>query len=72
LRDDLNELVSEYWELEPTTDVHFLVEANRFCNYLSNNPAVSDEVKSVLRREHDILKEKLSASRKNARPVASS
>jgi hypothetical protein len=67
LRDDLNKYVSEYWEMEPTTDVHFLVEADRFCNYLWNNPAVSFEVEQVLKREHDILKKKLSISRQNAR-----
>src|SRR6266851_4429461 len=34
LGEDLNSLISAYWESEPTTDVHFLVEADRFCRFL--------------------------------------
>ncbi len=34
LGDDLNRLISAYWESEPTTDVHFLIEAERFCSFL--------------------------------------
>jgi hypothetical protein len=67
LRDDLNTLISEYWETEPTTDVHFLIEADRFCQFLWTNPLVSAEAKKVWESEHNIVKLKLSASRKNAR-----
>src|SRR5438552_9556224 len=35
LGEDLNPLISAYWDSEPTTDVHFLVEADRFCRFLS-------------------------------------
>jgi hypothetical protein len=67
IRDDLNELISAYWESEPTTDVHFLVEADRFCRFLEEQPGLSTAAKTVLEREHAIVAAKLAASRNMAR-----
>lgn len=66
LRDDLNELISAYWEAEPTTDVHFLVEADRFCRFLAQRP-LPRSARDVLRREHAIVAAKLAATRHMAR-----
>jgi hypothetical protein len=67
VRDDLNELISAYWESEPTTDVHFLVEADRFCRFLRDQPGLTDDARAVLQREHAVVAAKLEASRSLAR-----
>ena len=72
IRDDLNRLISAYWESEPTTDVHFLVEADRFCRFLENQSDLSPQTRNVLEREHAIVSAKLAASRRMARPVLES
>ena len=69
IRDDLNELISAYWESEPTTDVHFLVEAERFCRFLQSQSKLSRKARAVLKREHSIVAAKLAASRNMARPT---
>ena len=69
IRDDLNRLISAYWESEPTTDVHFLVEANRFCRFLQAQPGLSRKVRAVLAREYAVVAAKLDASRNMARPA---
>jgi hypothetical protein len=69
IRDDLNRLISAYWESEPTTDVHFLVEADRFCRFLKGQSGLSRAARTVLKREHAIVAAKLEASRHMARPV---
>ena len=69
IRDDLNGLISAYWEAEPTTDVHFLVEADRFCRFLQGQSGLSNEAKAVLEREHAVVAAKLAASRNMARPT---
>ncbi len=63
IRDELNELISAYWESEPTTDVHFLIEAHRFGEYLLAQPQLSPEARAVLVQEHTVVAAKLAASR---------
>ena len=60
---DLNRLISAYWESEPITDVHFLVEADRFCRFLLAQPGLSSSADTALKREHEIVVAKLAASR---------
>jgi hypothetical protein len=67
LRHDLNRLISAYWESEPTTDVHFLVEADRFCRFLRAEPGLARTAREVLKREHAVVAAKLAASRLMAR-----
>jgi hypothetical protein len=69
IRDDLRRLISAYWDSEPTTDVHFLVEADRFCAFLEEQPDLSALAKEILAREHAIVAAKLEATRRMARPV---
>jgi hypothetical protein len=63
LGDDLTDLISAYWDSEPITDVHFLVEADRFCWFLRAQPNLSATVLSCLEREHAVVAGKLEASR---------
>jgi hypothetical protein len=67
IRDQLDGLVSAYWESEPTTDVHFLVEADRFCRFLQAQPGLPPAVRPLLDREHAVVAAKLEASREMAR-----
>ena len=69
IRDDLNRLISAYWESVPTTDVHFLVEADRFCRFLHDQTGLSYDARAVLAREHAVVAAKLAASRNMARPA---
>ena len=66
LGDNLNRLISAYWDSEPTTDVHFLVEADRFCQFLSDHPDVPPTALAELEREHAVVAAKLAASRSMA------
>jgi hypothetical protein len=75
LGDDLNRLISAYWDGEPITDVHFLVEAERFCRFLRMQPDLPDGALAVLDREHAIVAAQVAASRSRAvavPPVADS
>ena len=67
VRDDLNRLISMYWDSEPRTDVHFLVEADRFCRFLHNQPGLSSSAMTILKREHEIVSAKLAETRNRAR-----
>jgi hypothetical protein len=67
IRDDLDRLASAYWESEPTTDVHFLIEAERFCQFLRGQGGLSRKARTVLAREHAVVAAKLTASRAMAR-----
>lgn len=71
LGDELAPLISAYWQGEPTTDVHFLIEADRFCRYLLARAAILPPTAQVhLSREHAVVAGKLAASRRHAgRPV---
>jgi hypothetical protein len=70
IRDDLNRLISAYWESEPTTDVHFLIEADRFCRFLKAQSGLSRRARAVLAREHAVVAAKLAASRNMARSAS--
>lgn len=70
IRDDLNGLISAYWESEPTTDVNFLVETDRFCRFLHGQPGLSPEARDPLAREHAVVAAKLAASRSMAQSRA--
>jgi hypothetical protein len=63
LGEDLNRLISEYWESEPTTNVHFLFEADRFCRFLSMRKDLPDGAAEILEREHSTVVARLAASR---------
>ena len=63
LGDDLNRIVSAYWDSEPITDVHFLVETDRFCRFLRVWPGLSAEARAELDREGAIVAGKLEVSR---------
>ena len=65
---DLNRLISAYWEAEPTTDVHFLVEAERFCRFLDAVPDLPPVIMPILAREHALVAARLAASRTMDRP----
>ena len=67
LGDDLNRLISAYWESEPRTDVHFLVEADRFCRFLLTQPDLPSAVTTELERESAIVDAKLAISRSIAK-----
>jgi len=69
IREDLDRLISDYWESEPTTDVHFIVEADRFCWFLKRQNGLPLRAKEVLAREHAVVQAKLAASRMMARPT---
>jgi hypothetical protein len=67
LGDDLNPLISAYWAAEPTTDVHFLIEADRFACFLAARlEGLSVEARSALAREHAAVCAKVAASRLRA------
>jgi hypothetical protein len=63
LRGDLNRLISAYWDSAPTTDVHFLIEADRFCRFLKKRDDMPATARAVLDKEHDTVLAKLSVSR---------
>jgi hypothetical protein len=62
LGDDLSRLISAYWDSEPITDVHFLVEADRFCRFLRARPDLPAAVRDVLEPEAAVVAGKLAAS----------
>src|SRR5262249_28438240 len=66
LGENLNPVISAYWDSEPTTDVHFLVEADRFCRFLRERTELSSAVKPLLEREHAVIAAKLDVSRNMA------
>jgi hypothetical protein len=66
LADDLAPLLSAYWDSEPTTNVHFLVEADRFCQFLRGHGPLSEAVERALQHEHRLLAARLALSRERA------
>lgn len=42
VRADLEALLCAYWASEPTTDVNFLVETDRFCRFLAGRPGLPE------------------------------
>ena len=67
LGEDLKRLVSLYWESEPTTNVHFLFEADRFCRFLADRDDLPAGAAELLEREHSVVAERLAAARDMAR-----
>ena len=63
LGDDLDRLLSEYWEAEPTTNIHFLFEADRFCRFLSGRDDLPAGAPETLEREQAIVAARLAGSR---------
>lgn len=63
LGDDLTDLISDYWDGEPITDVHFLIEADRFCRFLEARADLPPAARETLAREHGVIAVKLGASR---------
>jgi hypothetical protein len=63
LGDELNRLISEYWDAEPTTNVHFLAETDRFCMFLCGRDDLPAEASAILAREHDLVLKRLAVSR---------
>jgi len=63
LGDDLGPVLSAYWDGEPVTDVHFLVETDRFCRFLRAWPGLPPPVRAELEREGAIVARKLEISR---------
>jgi hypothetical protein len=63
LGDDLNRVISAYWDSEPVTDVHFLVETDRFCRFLRTWPGLSATARAELDREGSVVAAKLEISR---------
>lgn len=63
LGDDLNGIISAYWDSEPVTDVHFLVETDRFCRFLRAWPGLSTTARDELDRESAVVAAKLEISR---------
>jgi hypothetical protein len=62
----LEEAFTAYWEAERRTDVHFLVETDRFCRFLSGRRDLPEGVRAALDREHAIVVARLAASRSQA------
>jgi hypothetical protein len=68
LREELPDLLSAYWDSEPITDVHFIVEADRFCRFMAARDDLPGEIRAILEREHAVVAARLAASRAVARP----
>lgn len=62
LGNDINRLISEYWEAEPTTNVHFLAETDRFCRFLAGRDDLPAGAAAILEREHAAVAARLAAS----------
>lgn len=60
-------LLSAYWNAEPVTNVHFLIEADRFCRFLYEQTDLPAAARSLLAKEHAVVADKLTASRLWAR-----
>ncbi len=67
LGDDLTGLVNEFWELYPETNVDFLVECSRFCEFLlakhERGFALADEALEAFQREYADLRLRMLATR---------
>jgi hypothetical protein len=61
--DDLSQILSAYWDSEPITDVHFLVETDRFCHFLRTWPGLPPSALAELDREGAVVASKLEISR---------
>ena len=72
LGEELRAVVSEYWETFPEGNVHFFIEADRFCRFLKVKLAAGcslpAEVAPELERESAIVADALRESRTEATP----
>lgn len=66
LGDDLGPLISAFWADQPTTDVNFLVETDRFCRYLWAHATMTAAVQETLRREHGLVVARLAETQRLA------
>jgi hypothetical protein len=66
LEKDLRAILSEYWTLYPRTDVHFLLESYRFCEFLKakfdRGDIADSTISSVLAAEMAVIAARLEAS----------
>jgi hypothetical protein len=62
LGDLLNPLISAYWDSEPRTNVHFLLEAERFARYLRSRTELPSTAQALLEQEYAVVAAKLAAS----------
>lgn len=63
LGDRLPDLTAAFWAAEPRTDVHFLIEADRFASFLAGRPDLPAGAQAALVAEAAILAGRLAASR---------
>jgi hypothetical protein len=67
LADNLTALVDEFWEAYPETNVDFLVECMRFCEFLlakhQNGFVLTDEALDAFQREYADLRLRMLATR---------
>jgi hypothetical protein len=72
LGDELRAVVSEYWATFPEGNVHFFIEADRFCRFLKAKLAAGRslpaQVAPVLERESTIVADALRESLTEATP----
>lgn len=70
LDDDLKKMVLEYWAEFQRTDVHFLLEAQRFCEFVTarmeNGDYTNNRLKPVLEKEMTAVAKRI---RKSYRPT---
>jgi hypothetical protein len=66
LATDLRPMLSEYWSKYPNTDVHFMVESERFCQFLREKLEAGypfrNEIRQVLEEESALLSIRIEAS----------
>jgi len=66
LGDDLKTVLDDYWASYPNTNVHFILESYRFCEFLqqelSNGRVLPDAVGPTITAEMPSLSGRLSAS----------
>jgi hypothetical protein len=66
LGDRLEPLLCDFWAAEPTTDVNFLVETDRFCRFLWARADLPESLAATLRPEHAVVVARLDATRRMA------
>ena len=69
----MRETMSEYWALYPEANVHFYVEADRFCGYLKGlldqGRTLGPQVEAALARESAVVAVALKESHTEAPPL---
>ena len=58
----LPDLASAFWAAEPRTDVHFLIEADRFARFVADQPDLPEAVHTALAPEAALVAARLAAS----------